>query len=945
MRKEEFRKNVIEMKIYGKKRLFSLIAMALLILAMPMAAIAAAKPAHVLQQVDTDITWLPFRDDLQKKPLQYPANILTTRHFNFTTVSSGLNIKTITEKQVSYHKLLPPGGRLFGEIGKPGLPGFTRLIAVPKGAEIQIKINEGTPRVLDEYVVYPIQEQPEDNKDFQPHLFTIDQAFYKTDVTYPDTLFTIEYDWIRGCKIALVHVHTARYNPSRKKLIYYPELEVDIQFEGGEDFCIPMEKRSSFFEDTYARIIANYKVVTAISPKLTLFRRYDLLIITPAAFEGQADELAEWKKEKGFLTKVVTLDDIDAIEGGTTAEDIRAYIHDVYDTSNLSYVLLMGDAEFIPLHYVTPHPTAHYHTLMGTDLYYAEMDYDGYFPDLGIGRIPVDTVAEAQTVVDKIIAYEQNPPLSDEFYQRILHAGYFQDNGNDGQADREFVETVEQIRNFFLDAGYPFLPREYTTNSANPRWYRDGTPIPAELRKPGFPWDGSADGIIDEIHSGAFLVVHRDHGSRNGWGDPHFGTGDLSFLNNGDLLPVTLSINCQTGWFDNETDDLGLHTGFDSECFAEEFLKMEGGSVAVIAATRNSPSYPNNALTLGFLDCIWNEMIPGYPAGADINAAELEGSRRLGDALNYAKFYVSTLYDSVSACQRPFEIYHCLGDPTMEIWTASPHAAVCYSELPKPALICTGSEDYTVRGNEYTRYKLEVTNSEAFPDEMFASAPHLPPCGLNHNSSRTWVGIYDNDDTRLYGFCAFDSSNDLDLLWFAVPKGTSPPDSVYIVLNDRECDTTYTSDLVALLPEPALIYTGSEDYTVRGHEYTRYKLEVTNSEAFPDEMFASAPHLPPCGLNHNSSRTWVGIYDNDDTRLYGFCAFDSSNDLDLLWFAVPKGTSPPDSVYIVLNDRECDIAYTSNLVALSKSMSLKRPDIQYNLVNTQAQKFLLPKAR
>lgn len=103
-------------------------------------------------------------------------------------------------------------------------------------------------------------------------------------------------------------------------------------------------------------------------------------------------------------------------------------------------------------------------------------------------------------------------------------------------------------------------------------------------------------------------------------------------------------------------------------------------------------------------------------------------------------------------------------------------------------------------------------------------------------------------------------------------------------------------------------------------------------------MIASAPHLPPCGLNNNSSRTWVSIYDNDDTRLYGFCGFDSSNDLDLLWFAVPKGTSPPDSVYIVLNDRECDITYTSNLVALSKQVSLKLPDKQYKLVSAQTQK-------
>lgn len=183
-----------------------------------------------------------------------------------------------------------------------------------------------------------------------------------------------------------------------------------------------------------------------------------MLIITSAAFEGQADELAEWKREKGFLTKVVTLDDIDSIEGGTTGEDIRAYINDVYDTYNLSYVLLIGDAEFIPPHYVTPHPTGHGNTLMGTDLYYAEMDYAGYFPDLAVGRIPVDTVAEAQIVVDKIINYEQNPPIDQDFYRTILCAAFFQDDDrdgiaeasdSDGRAQREFAETIRISALFF----------------------------------------------------------------------------------------------------------------------------------------------------------------------------------------------------------------------------------------------------------------------------------------------------------------------------------------------------------------------------------------------------------------------------------------------------------------------------------------------------------------
>ena len=125
----------------------------------------------------------------------------------------------------------------------------------------------------------------------------------------------------------------------------------------------------------------------------------------------------------------------------------------------------------------------------------------------------------------------------------------------------------------------------------------------------------------------------------------------------------------------------------------------------------------------------------------------------------------------------------------------------CYPDLPNPELIVTGTEDYSVDGQEFTRYLLSVTNWSAFPDELFEAAPDLPPCGLNTNASRTWVAIYQEDDTRLYGFCALSSAEGLNSLWFAVAKGETPPASVYITLTDRRCEITYTSNLASTLPE------------------------------------------------------------------------------------------------------------------------------------------------
>jgi hypothetical protein len=120
-------------------------------------------------------------------------------------------------------------------------------------------------------------------------------------------------------------------------------------------------------------------------------------------------------------------------------------------------------------------------------------------------------------------------------------------------------------------------------------------------------------------------------------------------------------------------------------------------------------------------------------------------------------------------------------------------AVLCPTNLPDPQIQITGSEDYETGGQAFTRYRISVTNRASYPDSLFAAAPDLPPCGLNANSSRTWVDIHDGDGNRLYGFCALGEADSLGGLWFALPRGTPPPDCVSVTLTDRRCQQSYTS--------------------------------------------------------------------------------------------------------------------------------------------------------
>jgi len=134
------------------------------------------------------------------------------------------------------------------------------------------------------------------------------------------------------------------------------------------------------------------------------------------------------------------------------------------------------------------------------------------------------------------------------------------------------------------------------------------------------------------------------------------------------------------------------------------------------------------------------------------------------------------------------------------LWLALPLLALsgpgaAQSGPPNPILYLTGLEYYQAGGKNWVRHRYDVFNKDAFPAEMFAAAPNLPPCGSNTNSSRAWVDFFDSNGRRLYGFCALGNPSNLGSIWFATEEGTIPPSWVYIEITDRQTNTKYRSNL------------------------------------------------------------------------------------------------------------------------------------------------------
>lgn len=588
---------------------------------------------------------------------------------------------------------LPYSG-LTSEIGKPSLPTFAELLAIPQGAQVQIEVlNANTDQTISNVLLYPAQFPLPDGGEIvpaQPPEFIIDGNFYAQNITYPNTLVMIDdAKSLRGVSVRTANFFPYQYNPANLELTTYKDFQVRFRFEGGSDAFIDNSVRADSFENLYSNLLLNYSQLSLPEPQPDIADPTGsrFLIITHPNFLEAANDLAAWRNYRGLSTIVRTTN-----ETGTTAQNIRTYIQNGYNSWDIKpeFLLLLGDAEFVPTNYTTNnHP--YHRTPTGTDLYYTTVDGSDYYPDIHAGRIPVDTLEQARSAINHIINYERSPIADPAFYDNITLAAYFQDNYRTGFEDRRFIRTSEEIRDYLVENGYD-VDRIYNTEAyLNPTNYNQGVygngePLPAELlRQNGFAWNGDAEDITAAINGGSLIVNHRDHGALWGWGDPYYAVANVENLTNGNLLPLVFSVNCQTGWFDNETDSSSDYTDDQDIAFSEAWLRnSNGGAVGVIGATRVSYSGYNDFMAEGFFDAIWPNFLP-------FGGAAQQPEYHLGAVLDYGKLAMEDLWgDPWGLQQLEFEIFHYFGDPTTQIRLTPNHAPTWIDEgfkkVPQPSL-------------------------------------------------------------------------------------------------------------------------------------------------------------------------------------------------------------------------------------------------------------------
>lgn len=577
--------------------------------------------------------------------------------------------------------------------GKPLLPSFGRYLQIPSGCKYKVSVENLGEKVFKDVHVMPAQQNLFDAVGGNSTL-EYDGEFYKSDQLYP--LKTVAIDgpfMINGYNALLIHVFPLQYNPAKMELIGYSNVIVTLNLsrDAGKRGAQPeVVADRAAFGNLFLNPRRGIDERLGLKPKARSVKSFDagdeepatnpeFLIIYHGIFEKAALKLAQWKNRCGISTECVPISSV-----GNQVSKIKKYIRGRRSIpySNLRYLLLFGDSDMIPTEEDIPCYAPEPYSGNASDYYYST-DRDPTGPEevlfswLSVGRIPVRTDQEGMDVVDKIISYEKNPPADPSYYRRMVLAALFQDKDEDGIIDgiesRAFLMTMEKDILPTVDSMGFQVERIYVTDNPDMQYYNDGTPVPEGVKQIILDPKTATERLIRATEEGQLFIAHRGHGNPDGWDDPKFKVDDLDEIV-GKMPTMFYSINCLTGKFDMKSQ---------KECFAEKSLRIKGAAPSIIAATRVSNSWLNNDLLKGLFDSTFGGILPTFPGG--VASYPVKGSR-LGDILNYAKSYLPIGKSGVHEILKDhFEIYHVLGDPTLEVLKEFPKIVEIKAKfLPKP---------------------------------------------------------------------------------------------------------------------------------------------------------------------------------------------------------------------------------------------------------------------
>jgi Peptidase family C25/Propeptide_C25 len=571
-----------------------------------------------------NVRWTAI-ESAQRAPLKVESTLKSSLAKLKLTVP-GYETAAVRRENIDFARFDIPGAGVTPAVGKPELPVIRRFVAVPEGAKITFKQTAGQPKILENIIVFPVQEPlPEGSPQPPQPQFVMDRNFYRLDQNYPGNLVTVSPPMkMRNVTVVMVEMAAMQYNPAKKTLTVYPGLDVELSFS--KPFVprakVSMKRPQALQPPAKPELTpdeAPLPKALQIADKYSIWKQFIIdkpwishvvfylkwhyLIITPDVYYEEIQPLVQWKRAKGLHVVVKKLSQIAA---SPTVEQIQSAIKKAYDYHAVDYVLLVGDTDTMPGYNFSNSAGS---TI--SDYYYTLVSGGDVLPDIALGRMSGRTEAEISHMVAKCVNYEITPPPG-AWRTRALcisDSGYFETTSN---SNHDLMESF----GFTVDKIYASLGNATVAN------------------------------VTSAVNNGRLLISYRGHGSETSWHTTGFSNADVNALTNGVFLPVIISPTCLTGCYDYAASD----------CFAETWVKSYGtscprGSVTYWGSARVSYGGYNDELSMGAFDDIFTN-----------------GNHVIGDVVNNAKLQMLSVY-GITDPKALLELYmfNLFGDPELHI--------------------------------------------------------------------------------------------------------------------------------------------------------------------------------------------------------------------------------------------------------------------------------------
>lgn len=492
-------------------------------------------------------------------------------------------------------------GSTFVKSGYYIMPMDTKTFEFPKGTIIK-SIDFDVTGIVTKPAIQPPQLCPEATPQNMQQIS--EERIYTNNPKSIDSWFT--YDLGTGIQnnvrnvLVTINLYPIRYNQEEQTYVSAEQFNIDISYK------------------------------TPSVEAATLSDEFELLIITPNEFSSTVQSLANHKNANGVLTQMVTLEEIIngdyfSVQGFDDQEKIKYFIKNAIESWGITSVLLIGGAEKMPVRDTHIQVSSSDRETFVSDLYYAdiynktdefsswdsngngifaEYDWGGETdemdlrPDVYLGRLACTDLTELNTVVNKIINFENNEAYKEDWFSDLIVVGGDSFPGDDNAiSEGEFVnEEVIGIMEGFVTT--KLWASNGVLGGANPT---------------------GATAISNRIDEGAGFIDFSGHGNTNVWAThpnevdsvwlptPFGGylNSNIKKLDNEEKLPIVVTGACSVGKYNK-----------DDDCFSWAFVASEnGGGIASLGSTGLGYAYLGEYVTYGLVEKMAVDMFRAYDSG------------------------------------------------------------------------------------------------------------------------------------------------------------------------------------------------------------------------------------------------------------------------------------------------------------------------------------------